>query len=548
MEDDVKLVSTAEMQQVEREADANGLSYEMMMEHAGLGLAERAAGRYAELRDGGVLGLVGSGNNGGDTLVAQAQMAKWGWKATAYIVRSRPEADPLVERLLDSGGIVIDGAGDDKAKQLKKALKEHAVIMDGILGTGIQLPLRGSVKEVLGAVKKVLSQMKERPVIVAVDCPSGVDCDSGEAADECLAADLTVTMAAVKKGLLNFPANDFVGDLKLVGIGLKGNDKRSPTWKKIKRFTASAEMIRAILPVRPRDAHKGTFGTALIFAGSINYTGAALLAGQAAYRVGAGLVTMCVPSPLHAALAGHFPEGTWLLLPHEMGVIAESAAEIARENFENSSSILVGPGFGLEDTTKNFLKSLFSNSQVTKKTSIGFLATADDELETHSTDQPPVVIDADGLKLVSQLKKWDAMIDKPAILTPHPGEMAVMTGLSVKEIQENRLGIAETYAKKWGHVIVLKGANTVISEPGGKSVVIPVADPALARAGSGDVLAGAITGLRAQGLGAFESAVCGAWIHAQSGLYTARSFGTSSSVIAGDLIDAIPEVLKTLNR
>lgn len=544
----MKLVSTAEMQQVEREADANGLSYEMMMEHAGSGLAEQADSHYRELREAGVVGLVGSGNNGGDTLVALAKMAEWGWKATAYIVRARAEIDPLVERLRSSGGVVIDGAGDEKQKVLKGLLKDHAVLMDGILGTGISLPLRGSVKDVLGATKNSLSKREEKLAILAVDCPSGVDCDSGEAAQECLAADLTVTMAAVKQGLLRFPANDLVGDLQLVGIGLKDMDERSPTWQAIKRRVVTAEMVKDLLPVRRRDAHKGTFGTALIIAGSINFTGAALLAGESAYRAGVGLVTMGVPSPLYPALAGQFPEGTWLLLPHEMGVIAESAAEVVHENLGNSSAILIGPGLGLEDTTKNFLKRIFSDTQKTKKSKIGFVSAAETEPDEPSTDLPPVVIDADGLKLVSQLNNWAGLISKPAVLTPHPGEMAVMTGLEVKEIQDERLEVAEAYANRWGHIVVLKGAHTIVAEPGGRTAVIPVADPALARAGSGDVLAGVITGLRAQGLAPYESAICGAWIHAQSGLLAARSIGTSSSVLAGDIILAIPGVLGSLDR
>jgi NAD(P)H-hydrate epimerase len=548
LEDDVKLVSTTEMQQVEREAHENGLTYEMMMEHAGLGLAEQIAAEYGDQKDGGIFGLVGSGNNGGDTLVALAKLSDWGWKATAYIVRARPEDDPLVERVRSSGGVIIDGAGDEKSKLLKSALKSHSVLMDGILGTGIKLPLRGTVKDVLIITKKSLSQMEMKPSLVAVDCPSGVDCDSGESAEECLAADMTVTMAAVKQGLLRFPANELVGELRVVGIGLKGKDKRSPTWQGIKRSVVSAEMVRGLLPDRAPDAHKGTFGTALIVAGSINYPGAALLAGKAAYRVGVGLVTMGVPVPLHTALAGQFPEGTWLLLPHEMGVIAEGAAEIVRGNLGNSSAILLGPGFGMEDTTKNFLKTLFTDSQVSRKTRIGFVSSGEFENDVLNTELPPAVIDADALKLLSKTKDWPGTIGKQAVLTPHPGEMAVMTGIDVEKIQEDRLAVAESFAKKWGHVVVLKGANTVVAEPGGKIAVIPVADPALARAGSGDVLAGVITGLRAQGVEPFEAAICGAWIHAQSGLFAAQLLGTSSSVIAGDLIEAIPEILHSIDR
>lgn len=542
----MKLVSTAEMQKVEREADANGLTYAMMMEQAGLGLAEQVLASYLSLKEGGILGLVGSGNNGGDTLVALARLAEEGWAATAYIARSRPGDDPLIERLTAAGGIIVDGAADTKFSQLKSLVSEKAIIMDGILGTGIKLPLRGKVKGVLGRVQKTLDQMAEKPVVVAVDCPSGVDCDTGDAAGECLPADMTVTMAAAKQGLFRFPANNLVGELRLVGIGLEEDDKRSPSWQKIRRRVVDPELVKERLPSRGRDAHKGTFGTALIIAGSINFTGAALLAGKAAYRAGVGLVTMGVPAPLHSALAGQFPEGTWLLLPHEMGVIANGAAEVVLENLGNASAMLLGPGFGQEDTTRNFIAKLLSVTPAAKQTRIGFVASVKEEEPGERETLPPLVIDADGLKLLSELEDWPQLIEHTAVLTPHPGEMAVLSGLEVKDIQGERLAVAEEYAKKWGHVLVLKGANTVVAEPGGKTALIPVASPALARAGTGDVLAGIITGLRAQGLEAYEAAFCGAWIHARSGLLAARMLGTSRSVLAGDLIDAIPAVIQEL--
>jgi len=257
-------------------------------------------------------------------------------------------------------------------------------------------------------------------------------------------------------------------------------------------------------------------------------------------------VTLGVPSPLHPALAGQFPEGTWLLLPHEMGVIAEGAAEIVLQNLGNASALLIGPGFGLEDTTKKFVNNLLSTSPGLKKSSIGFISPSLKGLDADNKKLPPLVIDADGLKLLAQITDWTSIVDKPAVLTPHPGEMAILTGLEVGEIQKDRIAVAETYAETWGHVVVLKGANTVIAEPGGRTAVVPVANPALARAGTGDVLAGIITGLRAQGLGAFESAVSGSWIHAQSGLLSARRMGTSTAVLAGDLLDSLPEVFSSL--
>jgi hydroxyethylthiazole kinase-like uncharacterized protein yjeF len=544
----VKLVSTDEMSAIEKEADANGLPYSEMMENAGSGLAKTVVDKFGSMKEMGVLGLVGSGNNGGDTLVALALMADWGWNATAYIVRTRPKDDPLIERLADSGGKILDSAEDKKFKNLKSSLTEHGILLDGILGTGIKLPLRGSVKDTLEFTKKALNRMAQRPSIVAVDCPSGVDSDTGEASPECLAADLTVTMAAVKHGLLEFPANDLLGELVLVGIGLEDQDNRSKTWRGINRIVVDEQWVRSKLPIRGRDAHKGTFGTAFIIAGSVNYTGAVLLSGEAAYRTGVGLVTLGVPSILHRALAGHIPEATWILLPHEMGVISESAAEIVIENIGKASAMLLGPGFGLDDATRNFMKDLFDPSKPSGRMGIGFVTSTTEIESSERSKLPPLVIDADGLKILAKIADWPEKLPPKVIMTPHPGEMAELTGLKVSEIQAERISIAENYASKWGHIVVLKGANTVVSEPGGRTAVVPIATPALSTAGSGDVLAGIIVGLRAQGVGGFESAVSGAWIHAQCGLVSAATFGTNRSVIAGDLLSSLVNVFQILEK
>lgn len=542
----MKLVSTEEMLAVEKEADANGLSYSEMMENAGRGLAETIEKKYGSHKDEGILGLVGSGNNGGDTLVALALLTEWGWRTTAYIVRSRPDDDPLIARLKSSGVEILDAEEDKKYKKLRSILAEHRILMDGVLGTGIKLPLRGAVKDVLSLTKKTLSRISPKPIVVAVDCPSGVNSDTGETSPESLSADLTVTMAAIKRGLLEFPANDLLGDLQLVGIGLDENDKRSKTWNSLRREVVDEAQVRSTLPKRRRDAHKGTFGTAFIVSGSVNYTGAVLLSGKAAYRAGAGLVTLGVPSTIHIALAGHIAEATWVLLPHEMGVIAESAAEVVYENLGKSTAMLLGPGFGLEDATRNFMENLFNPTTPGGKSGIGFVTSTSKSASLEKPELPPLVIDADGLKLLARIPRWPEKLPGEAILTPHPGEMAELTDLKTSEIQLDRISIAEEYAHKWGHIVVLKGANTIVAEPGGKTSVIPVANSALSCAGSGDVLAGIIVGLRAQGLGGYESAVSAAWIHAQSGLKSAESLGTNRSVIAGDLLLSMVEVFQHL--
>jgi hydroxyethylthiazole kinase-like uncharacterized protein yjeF len=539
----MKYVSVAQMQAIEREANASGLSYAQMMENAGGGLAEVLLDEYGYLEEGGVLGLVGAGNNGGDTLVALDYLAKEGWRATAAIVRPRPADDPLVARLVSSGGRVIDLSQEVNPGALTALLEEHALLLDGVLGTGTRLPLKPELAAVLDCVRRGLLEMDDPPALVAVDCPSGIDCDSGAAAPECLPAERTVTMAAVKHGLLKFPAFTLVGGLQVVGIGLPEEGEGLAAWRAVQSFIPDEDWVRQVLPARPLDAHKGTFGTALVVAGSANFTGAAWLAGQAAYRSGAGLVTLAVPAPLHAALAGQFPEATWLLLPHKNGAIAGDACQTILENLGRVTAMLVGPGFGLAQTTADFLEGLLVGSIEHQQAE---RHPARSQSEPLPSELPPLVIDADGLKLLANIENWPKRLPDPAVLTPHPGEMSVLTGLSRDEIQADRLEVALRFSREWGHVVVLKGAFTLIAAPDGRLAVIPVATPALARAGSGDVLAGLIIGLRAQGVEAFQAAVAGAWVHALSGLRAADELGNTASVLAGDVLGAVITILGEL--
>jgi hydroxyethylthiazole kinase-like uncharacterized protein yjeF len=513
----MKLVTVSEMQSIERQADAGGLSYALMMENAGQGLAQEVVSRYSLHNEAGLInkagGMVGSGNNGGDTLVALIYLAERNWSVSACLVRPRPKEDLLLERFVRAGGSIVP------LESLQAWLQSFFcddILLDGVLGTGVRLPLKPDLAEILDLTGRTLLGMLEPPHVVAVDCPSGVDCDSGSAAAECIPAELTVTMAAIKRGLLSFPAYTLVGEISLAGIGPLDD---IPAWQGICREVVDTPWVQRIIPSRPLDAHKGTFGTTLVVAGSVSFTGAALLAGKAAYRSGTGWVTMAVPEPLHAALAGQFPEAPWLLLPHERGFIAAPSAELVLQNLGKPTAILLGPGFGLEPTTCQFLANLLTPSL------------------------PPLVIDADGLKLLARLPDWPSRLSPLAILTPHPGEMTVLTGLALEEVQADRIGIAERYAHLWGHVVVLKGAFTVIASPAGKTAVIPVATPALARAGTGDVLAGLIAGLRAQGVGAFEAATAGAWIHAQAGLRAAEKLGSTACVLAGDVLEAVAGVM-----
>jgi NAD(P)H-hydrate epimerase len=540
----MKLVTVAQMRDIEKEAAATGLPYAEMMENAGRGLVDIVNEIAFDDDWDEILGLVGPGNNGGDTLIALTHLVEEGWHASAYVVK-RKKKDELITRLLEAGGEVTFAEADRDFAALESHFESANILLDGLLGTGIKLPLKDEIATVLEQSLFIMADMDEPPYIIAVDCPSGVDCDSGDAALECLPADLTVTMAAVKQGLLKLPAFEFIGDLAVVDIGLPDD---FASFHELKTEVADYNLVAGLLPERELDSHKGTFGTALIVAGSINYTGAALLAGMAAYRAGAGLVTMAVPAPLHGILAGQFPEATWVLLPHDMGNISGNAAEALTKPLESASALLVGPGFGIEDKTREFLEGLLTGkSKSKKKTShIGFVHKEAEEKRDDSATLPPMVVDADGLKLLAKISGWHKKLPALSVLTPHPGEMAILTNLPKDEIQNDREAIAIKYAKEWGHVVVLKGAFTVVASPDGKMTIIPVASPALAHAGTGDVLAGLIVGLRAQGLDAYSAAVAGAFIHAEAGLIAAEDLGTTASVLASDVLNSVVDVMSEL--
>jgi NAD(P)H-hydrate epimerase len=543
----MKLVSVAQMRAIEEEANAHGLSYDTMMQNAGEGLAQVILNEFKDEADGlNVVGLIGSGNNGGDTLIALAVLVEAGWAASAYITGSRPTGDPLVQNLLKQNVQVIHSEEDLGFEVLDDLLSEADVLLDGVLGTGFKLPLRPELAQILGHV----AGLAKRTPVIAVDCPSGVDCDSGDYAPETISATLTVCMAAVKQGLLRFPAFEKIGQLQVVPIGMPDDLK---SMAQIQYHVVTQAQTAAILPERPKSAHKGTFGSALVVAGSINYTGAAYLAAKAAYRVGTGLVRLAVPGPLHTALAGQLPEVTWLILPHDMGVISEAAAEVVLKNLEKTDAILIGPGFGMEDTTGAFIKHLLSPKSIKSSLSaagIGFRLTTSPKDEAVEAEPvlPGLVIDADGLKLLAKLPNWSKQLPPLSILTPHPGEMAILTGLKIEEIQADRLETAMRFANEWQQVVVLKGALTVIAAPGQGAYVVPVATAALARAGTGDVLAGIIVGLLAQGVTPLDAAVAGVWIHAHAGLEAESFLATTASVLASDVLEAIPSVLSQLEK
>jgi NAD(P)H-hydrate epimerase len=333
-----------------------------------------------------------------------------------------------------------------------------------------------------------------------------------------------------------FPGAAAVGELVVADIGIDPA-LADDVWLEV----VTPAMVREWLPSRPPDAHKGTFGKAMIVAGSVNYTGAAYLAGAAATRAGAGLVTLALPSAIHSAVAAHLVEATYLLLPEALGVVSRGAADILAQELLGYDALLIGPGFGREDETEGFLERLLGGSQ--ERQSVGFLRSAGGA--SARSDLPPLVIDADALNILSALEDWPGRLPPHAVLTPHPGEMARLMDGAVRDVQQDRVTTARSRAAEWRQVVVLKGAYTVVASPDGRTVIEPFANPGLATAGTGDVLAGTIVALRAQGLGAFEAAAAGAYLHGLAGELARREIG-APGMVAGDVLAHLPQAWRRI--
>jgi len=531
----VKIVRIEEMQAIEAAADRGGLSYASMMENAGRGFALQLQTLLRDVEGKHILILVGPGNNGGDGLVAAHYLAEMGSQVAVYLSHARSGEDVNYARL--QGRMPVITAEDDAGLEILQARAEEAdVVVDALLGTGFRLPMRPGIGSLLVALQTALEARNEPVPIAAVDCPSGLECNTGNIAAEALRAVWTVTFAAAKFGHFLRQGPDYCGKLSVVGIGLP-EDLKEMKDVSVEMMTA-ADAAR-LLPHRPHESHKGTFGTVCVVAGSLNYPGAPVLVALGAYRAGAGLVRLAVPLPLQAVNAAAVPEAIWTLLPHELGVLTESATEVLMPVMKAADTVVLGPGLGQDPATLRFVDRLFNSPKQPRKGTIGFIHEEEGVGGVAEDRLPRFVLDADGLRLLAKIEEWAEHLPPDSILTPHPGEMACLTGLSVEQIQADRVETARRWAQTWGHVVVLKGAFSVVAAPDGRAAVVPIATSALATAGSGDVLAGVIGALLAQGNAAYDAALLGVYLHAHAGELAAEKAGWEGSVMARDVADLL---------
>ncbi|NQT47534.1 MAG: NAD(P)H-hydrate dehydratase [Chloroflexi bacterium] len=516
----MKVVTVEEMVEMERQSAEIGLPPEVLMENAGLAAAQEIRKWLGGIAGQHILILIGPGNNGGDGLVIARHLHDWGANVHLYIPRPRQDTDTNYQIVQQRGIHTILAGQPGSEAELDGLLSSAAVVVDSLFGTGKARPIEGAFKQVSERVRAA-KQKNSSLQVISVDLPSGLNADTGAVDDACFCADLTITFAFPKHGLFAFPGAARVGKLVVADIGIP--DKLA---EHISTETITAETVRTLLPERPLSANKGTFGRCLVVAGSINYIGAAYLACAAATRVGAGLVTLATARSLQPILASKLTEVTYLPLPEsEPGVIAGDGFEAMKADLPNYNVLLVGCGLGQSQSATVFLKSVLSSS----------------------AGLPSLILDADALNILSGIPEWWQRVSGDAVLTPHPGEMSRLTGLSVQEIQSKRLGVAREAAASWNKTVILKGAHSIVAAPDGRTMVNPVANPGLASAGTGDVLAGAIAGMAAQGLSPFDAAVAGVFVHSRAGELVRAELG-DAGMVASDLLPVLPAVIKSTRR
>lgn len=515
----MKLVTADQMRGIEQRAVDAGISLDDLMEAAGLAVAQEVWLSLGVVAGRRVLVLCGPGNNGGDGLVAARHLADWESDVAVYMLASRDDADPNLAKVRELNVPVFVAGDDADFATLQQALDGAELVVDALLGIGRTRPIEGALAEILRRVG-VARGRRTPPQVIAVDLPTGVDGDSGAADPLAVRADMTVTFGFAKVGLYTMPGAEHAGRIQVVDIGIPkdaGDD--------VSVELLSSSWVRERLPARPLDANKGTFGRVLVVAGSSEYVGAARLAAEACYRVGAGLVTVASPAHPRATIAPALPEATYLSFEPADALDVHAAALIVAQ-LARFDVLLIGPGLSQAEGVRDAVLHILESAPSTLRA---------------------CVIDGDGLNALAATAGWRERIGVPAVLTPHPGEMSRLVSATVADVQAARLGVATGAAARWSQIVVLKGAHTIVAAADGAAAVSPHANPLLAAAGTGDTLAGSIAGLIAQGASPFEAAACAVYIGGIAAEEAAATYG-DRGMLAGDLARLLPAAIRTIRE
>jgi len=516
----MKILTAGEMREIDRRTiEEFGIPGAVLMENAGIGIVVVLQDRFPHLTEERIAIVCGRGNNGGDGCVVARHLHNLGARPKIFLLAAKSEVKgDAALNLAIAGKLgleIIEVVGPAGRSRLKKALRSATIIVDAIFGTGLTKPVEG-----LPAA--VIQDLNAAPGFrVAVDLPSGLSSDTFRLIGPAVKADLTVALGAPKIAHVLPPAEKFVGRLEVIDISIPPVLLESP---ELRFSLAGPAEVVPFFRERPREGHKGTFGHVLILAGSRGKTGAAVLAGKAAYRAGAGLVTIAAPASCLPVIARSMPELMTEPLPETReGTAAMEALPRLIQLLPGKDVVVVGPGLSAQPETAELVRRVLPKIRA------------------------QVVIDADGLNICAGRPAVLKTVSRPPILTPHPGEFGRLVGLSVPEVLNDRLALATRFAMEHRSILVLKGYRTLIAGPDGRVSVNPTGNPGMGTGGSGDVLSGLIGAFASGQKDIYGATVAAVYLHGEAGDAAAAHLG-ERAVVAGDLIKYLPEAAQTLEE
>ena len=514
----MKILTSREMREIDRfTIEEIGVPGAVLMENAGLRIADEIGCRFPAVAGTSVVVVAGKGNNGGDGLVVARRLADRGAQPVVLLLAVKKElkSDAALNLAVAEkiGLEIVEIDGEAAWKKERTRLGHASIIVDAVFGTGLAMPAEGLAAAAIADINAAPG------FTVAVDVPSGLSSDTFRIVGPAVRADLTIALAAPKIPHLFPPAEEYVGELVVADIGIPPFLLEDAQLKlELVEFADVACRFKK----RARDGHKGTYGHVFVLAGSFGKTGAAVLAGKAALRAGAGLVTVGTPVSCLPVVARSMMELMTEPLPEtEARTVSFEALPRLRELFPGKDVLLLGPGLSTHASTARLVRALIREFA------------------------GPLVIDADGLNILAADLSGLKALPRPAVLTPHPGEFARLTGLSIAQVQAERLALAPRFAEEHRVYLVLKGYRTLIATPDGRTYVNPTGNPGMATGGSGDVLSGLIASFVGQEKDVLGAVLAAVYLHGRSGDIAAGKLG-ERALIAGDLIRYLPAALKEM--
>lgn len=516
----MKVATTSEMKDLDKVTiETYGIPSIVLMENAGRGAAEIILNYFDGIIDKKVGIFIGKGNNGGDGLVIGRYLHEKGVPVQLYLLapKSQISGDAKINLDIVSNMKVslVEITNEEAFNQLKREMSHLDIIVDGILGTGLASDVKGFFKDVIEYINGL-----KKP-IVSVDAPSGLDCNNGRPKGISIKAHLTITFGLPKVGQLIYPGLDFVGKLKVIDIGIPNEALISAN---IQNNLITYDMVKGAIKDRVPNSHKGSYGHLLVIAGSVGKTGAAALASLGALRSGAGLVTLGIPESLNSAMEAKLTEVMTEPLPETYEhTFSLEALERIRELTLKKGAVAMGPGISTHPQTRDLILRLITELTI------------------------PLIIDADAINALAGYLDILRQAKSQVVLTPHPGEMARLLGISASEVQKDRVGIARVVSREHGVYVLLKGARTIIGDPEGNIYISPTGNPGMATGGMGDVLTGMIGGFMIQGYEVLDACLVSVYIHGLAGDLIARDKG-ETGMIAMDIVGRLPEVIRDIKQ